>query len=254
MSKKKKHEKVEPVEQIFEAVENTDIDNQENVQDLENRTNEGIDSSGAIPERNDEAEIDSNNSGSSDTVTTENQIEEPETAETPQQAEPLEKEKKPRKKREKKIKEPDIFEPVTMQEDEFAQLEDEMSKAQSVQAPTTKQKKTKPIEGLITGYIVLYVCDIVFPLAIAYVSKSFFKLNLPSKALKLTSDQWHRLEPIADEAIKGMVVEIKPQYALVILLGLSYLENATIYLQLNSEQDVNNIKRRKTTNRKNNKK
>jgi hypothetical protein len=165
--------------------------------------------------------------------------------------------KKERKKREKKVKEPSETEQKEIPfatEDEFARLEAEMSGAakSTVNAAPTKNKRTKPVEGLITGYIVLYVCDIIFPVIITYVSKRFFKTDVPTRAIKLTSDQWKRLEPIADEAIKGMVVEIKPQYALIILLGLSYFENATIFIQSQKQnEDAKYNKRRTTKSRKN---
>jgi hypothetical protein len=163
-------------------------------------------------------------------------------------SEPTKKQRKLRTPKEKKPLESD-----NISNDEFAQLEEEMSKANSINtnvAPT-KQRKSKPVEGLITGYIVLYVCDIVFPVGIAWVSKSMFHSEIPSKALKLTSEQWKRLEPIADEAVKGLIVTIQPQWALVILLGLSYFENAVSFVP-KIEKNVINNKRRKAKGRKNN--
>jgi hypothetical protein len=59
---------------------------------------------------------------------------------------------------------------------------------------------------------------------------------LPTQSIKLTAEQFKQLEPIADQVAREMLFTIKPYQALLIMLSLSYFENAERYLYLDSEQ------------------
>jgi hypothetical protein len=158
---------------------------------------------------------------------------------------------KPKRKRRTKseleaLKQPEIpinteQEPTILGDDEFKNLTDELSGAkkepETPQGEKKPRKKYNPIEtNLITGYMVLFCVDSVLPFLISFYFKRFRNTNLPTQSIKLTAEQFKQLEPIADQVAREMLFTIKPYQALLIMLSLSYFENAERYLYLDSEQ------------------
>ena len=88
--------------------------------------------------------------------------------------------------------------------------------------------------ALISGYMLLFVIDTVAPYVITVVLKRFRNISLPAKAIKLTAEQMAELEPLADTVAKNLLLNISPEMAFFIMLGLTYFENTMMYLGENS--------------------
>ena len=135
-------------------------------------------------------------------------------------------------------------EPIT--DDDFDTLKSDMQKASVAQTTSgqaninnpIKKNKTQPADyALITGFMLLYVIDTVFPFLIQITLKQFKGINLPAQNIKLSSEQMSQLTPLADQVARSLMINIKPEYALLIMLGLSYFENSLSYITKHNLKD-----------------
>lgn len=79
---------------------------------------------------------------------------------------------------------------------------------------------------VISGYMLLLICDFVFPsvivLVIGKLSKNL-KKKIVAKNLKLTKEEKKELEPLANEAVKFMFSDMHPLTAFAVSLGSIYI-------------------------------
>lgn len=98
--------------------------------------------------------------------------------------------------------------------------------------PTSTQPTAEGITNntnmspVISGYMLLLICDFVFPsvivLVIGKLSKNL-KKKIVAKNLKLTKEEKKELEPLANEAVKYMFSDMHPLTAFAVSLGSIYI-------------------------------
>ena len=79
---------------------------------------------------------------------------------------------------------------------------------------------------VISGYMLLLICDFVFPAAIIFIiskASKNLKKKIVAKNLKLTKDEKKELEPLANEAVKYMFSEMHPLTAFFVSLSSIYV-------------------------------
>lgn len=84
-----------------------------------------------------------------------------------------------------------------------------------------KEEAKKDFSKMVTGMMLLTVCDFIFPNIIMW----FFKKkhpNLTIKKLKMTMDEKKELEPIADAAAEYLLVGMNPVQLFVLCMGATY--------------------------------
>lgn len=121
----------------------------------------------------------------------------------------------------------------TLNDEDFENLERELKKSKKSETSSESNgsiESQSPTNGLITGYIVLYVIDSIAPTLIAYILKRFHNINISVKSIKLTQEQFTTLEPFADELAKKLVLKLSAEWVFIIVLGLSYFENTAILI------------------------
>lgn len=93
--------------------------------------------------------------------------------------------------------------------------------------PTSENITQNPtITPVISGYMLLLICDFVFPsLIVLIVSKASknLKKKITAKNLKLTKEEKKELEPLSNEAVKYMFSEMHPLTAFAVSLGSVYI-------------------------------
>jgi len=101
-------------------------------------------------------------------------------------------------------------------------------------APPTPQNAGNPpqqqkvdISQYISGALALVLIDLFFPAALVFGYNKFYATKYdkePLKAgdLKLSAKEQKELEPLADAAIKEMMIELSPTKALIIALSVIY--------------------------------
>lgn len=97
--------------------------------------------------------------------------------------------------------------------------------AASSQQPQTPAKVD--ISQYISGALALLLIDLFFPAALVFGYNKFYaakydKEPLKAAELKLSAKEQKELEPLADAAIKEMMIELSPTKALFIALGVIY--------------------------------
>lgn len=96
---------------------------------------------------------------------------------------------------------------------------------QTQQANPTPSQPTRPvidISEFINGYMLLMCLDYSFPLVTKYVvgffNKKYKHLNDKGvEALKLTTKEWEKLEPMADAVVKVLFYNMPPEMAFLLM-------------------------------------
>jgi hypothetical protein len=97
--------------------------------------------------------------------------------------------------------------------------------------PETSQPEQVNVGKFITGGLVLVVANSLVPMTVLkllkWIDPEASELGISSSDIKLDDDQIKDLEPLANEAIKTVVMDLPPMQALLIVLGLVYTGNTT---------------------------
>jgi hypothetical protein len=106
-------------------------------------------------------------------------------------------------------------------------LNDFKTETPTSQQPTSEGIVNNPsVTPVISGYMLLLICDFVFPsvivLVIGKLSKNL-KKKIVAKNLKLTKEEKKELEPLANEAVKYMFSDMHPLTAFAVSLGSIYI-------------------------------
>ncbi len=98
--------------------------------------------------------------------------------------------------------------------------------------PKTEQTTTATnIEGeqvaekvtlLIDGYMLLIITDTIFPLGISFFMKKFLKKDVSVKDIKLTAEEFTKLEPIADKTAEYLSLNMNPLLVFALSVGSIY--------------------------------
>ena len=89
-----------------------------------------------------------------------------------------------------------------------------------------RPKKTEPEpeiqqSSLISGALFLLLIDLAIPTILSFVNNKVSEKPIKAKQLKLTKDQREELAPIADEAVKQLMLQAQPLTVFIIsLLGI----------------------------------
>jgi hypothetical protein len=103
---------------------------------------------------------------------------------------------------------------------ESLSVDDELKQlAQSYTPVSLPTQEEAPKRVLITGYMLLLVCDALIPNLIVMGLKRFKKVTIEAKKLKLTNDERKELEPLADEVAKMMLQEANPLIVFLFVYG-----------------------------------
>jgi hypothetical protein len=182
----------------------------------------------------------SNNSSSteSDTQETKGQFRtistgDEETTETEQseQSEPIQ------ENRVEEKTEPTTFTPEPIDNDIQAHLKNyvgdgsqpEQSEQPRSLLPKKRRKGKQPkvdASGLITGYIILFLANLVFPPLVEFAFSAISKKKkVSSDDVMLKEDQLEQLRPIADAAADFLQYKVNPVILLSVVMGSMYLNN-----------------------------
>lgn len=105
-------------------------------------------------------------------------------------------------------------------------IEKELGRFNDVTKPETNthQKSESNITSLITGYMFLTACDFIFPSFSLWVLKKISKdySHIKPKNIRLDEKEKSDLEPLADAAVKDLMLDISPMTALMIVLMFTY--------------------------------
>jgi hypothetical protein len=98
--------------------------------------------------------------------------------------------------------------------------------------PASSQPEQVNVGKFITGGLILVVANSVIPMAvlklIKWIDKDAADLGITSQDIKLDDDQIKDIEPLANEAIKTVVMDMPPMQALVMVLSLVYAGNTSV--------------------------
>lgn len=101
-------------------------------------------------------------------------------------------------------------------------IEDELNRLNDVavkEETSETSEEITPVENqLITGYILLLVCDGFFPNIFNVISKKFFGYEVNKSDLRLTTEERKDLEPLADECARMITQNGNP----FLMFGLVY--------------------------------
>lgn len=97
--------------------------------------------------------------------------------------------------------------------------------------PEVSQPEQVNVGKFITGGLVLVVANSLVPMAVLkllkWIDPEAAELGISSQDIKLDDDQIKDLEPLANEAIKTVVMDMPPMQALLIVLAMVYTGNTT---------------------------
>lgn len=79
---------------------------------------------------------------------------------------------------------------------------------------------------LITGYILLCLCDVVFPAILPFIFAKFLKVKIKPEQLELSEKEFTQLEPISDKAAEYISIKINPLLLFAVSLGAIYTKKA----------------------------
>lgn len=108
----------------------------------------------------------------------------------------------------------EIPEPPTPDPDQFENIEKDRPKTRSRKRAT---KKAPAQVTKVSGYMLLFAVDLVFPFAI-----SMFMPKKKAKDLKLSPEEMQELRPFAEEAAASLSVNMNPMTAFIIAAGMIY--------------------------------
>lgn len=92
-----------------------------------------------------------------------------------------------------------------------------------------RRKKEPEIEesSLISGALFLLLIDMAIPALLVFVNNQLSQEKMKTKQLKLTKEQREEIAPIADEAVKQLMLKASPLVVLIVSLvgiyGLNFL-------------------------------
>lgn len=84
--------------------------------------------------------------------------------------------------------------------------------------PKKQEEQEIKDSSLISGALFLLLIDLAIPSLMCFVNNQFSKDKMKAKALKLTKEQKEELSPIADEAVKQLMLKASPLTVLVVSL------------------------------------
>lgn len=88
--------------------------------------------------------------------------------------------------------------------------------------PVNPMPETAPAAEYISGYILLVICDFVFPMGISLILRKFAKKDISAEQLQLTGRELNKLEPLADAAAKQLSVQLSPLAAFGMTMAAIY--------------------------------
>lgn len=79
-----------------------------------------------------------------------------------------------------------------------------------------------PASEYISGYVLLMICDFIFPFGISVFFTRVLKRKIDADKLQLTGKEFSKLEPLADAAARQISVQISPLSAFALALASVY--------------------------------
>lgn len=98
----------------------------------------------------------------------------------------------------------------------------------------TVQKENEPVKVtpeapvMVSGYVLLLICDFVLPSLVVRLMKSR-KPNLKASDISLNKTEWTKLEPLADHASAVLFGRLDPVTGFFISMGSIYMGKAMTY-------------------------
>lgn len=92
-----------------------------------------------------------------------------------------------------------------------------------------EQPPVEHVNQIMSGYLFLLIIDFAFPSLFCFVYNKLFKdkhkKSIRASELKLSKEELEQLQPIADEVVKKLLINVNPVWVLIISMGSIYFSN-----------------------------
>ena len=108
--------------------------------------------------------------------------------------------------------------------DSFVQQPTTPTEEATTEAPVLPDPtpEVAPASEYISGYVLLMICDFVFPFGISVFFTRVLKRKIDADKLQLTGKEFSKLEPLADAAARQISVQVSPLSAFALALASVY--------------------------------